>query len=211
MKQIILIGCFLFIFQILFSQAMYPDSLNRSDFRRFKPHIVDYHLTLGSEFFMVSGFGSGISTYVTPSISYAVNNRLRIGGGISLSATNYFNMLPYSPGESAVGTNGNFTSATIFVNGQYLVNDRLTIFGSAFKQFPVTADPLPYNPFNPVSKKGAQGINVNMDYRFGRNFHIQAGFRYTEGLYPGYFNTANPFSSSPWDEAGGVFGCPRSW
>ena len=173
------------------------DSVFSNGQRFFQVKKFDYGLTLGSQFTSVSGFGSGLNTYIAPHFSYSLNKRLSIGGGISITTTNYFNARSWFQNEQFAGSNGNFTNATVFVNGQYLVNDRLTLYGSAFKIFPVNKDPLPYSPFNPVSRNGAQGVNFNVDYKIGEHIHIQAGFRYSQGLNPyntnSYYN--DPFQS----------------
>ncbi|MCK9204547.1 MAG: hypothetical protein M0P58_08980 [Bacteroidales bacterium] len=214
MKRIIFAGLLFFILQASFSQVSLSDSIKNGSFTGFCPHAFDYSLSIGSQFTFMQGYGSGLTSYVNPHFSYSFNDRLRIGGGISISNTQYFDAKPISlNGESIPGTNGNFTSATIFVNGQYLANKRLTIYGSAFKQFPITRDPLPYNPFTPFSCKSAQGIDINMDYRIGENFHIQAGFRYSEGIQGGY-NTpyqTNPFYTNPFNTGIGSYQSPYSW
>lgn len=208
MRQFFLTGYLIFLFQNLFGQTFPSDPLKYSGFSGFRAHSLNYNLSIGTQFTSVSGYVSGITSFLTPHFSYTVNKRLRIGGGFSLSNTNYFNIQSFSTGESPISSNGNFTTATIFVNGQYLVNDRLTIYGSAFKQIPIDGDPLPYNSYYPVSRKGAQGININMDYRIGEHFHIQAGFRYTEGRRNDCFYPTVPFLSDPWNQTEGWFGNP---
>ena len=181
------------VYGSLYSQGIRLDStMNQT--RGFQPGKINYSLSLGSEFSSFSGSGSGFSSWITPSVSYNVNKRLKLGGGISVINSNYFNVRPWFASESTDSRSGNFTNAAIFVNGEYLVNDRLSVFGSAFKVFPVTKEPLPYNPFNPISAKGAQGVDLNIGYRIGRNFYIQAGFRYSDGLSP---YQSDPFSRDP--------------
>jgi hypothetical protein len=205
-----------FLFLVLlflpaFSQVLSYDSVFSSDDGPLlQPKKFDYHVTLGSQFTSVSGFGSALNTYITPRISYNVNKRLSIGGGISIIQTNYFQARSFYQNEQTPYSNGNFTSAMVFIDGQYIVNKRLTIYGSAYKQIPITQDPLPYNPFNPVSSKGAQGVNFNVGYRIGEHMYIQAGFRYSEGTNP-YYN--DPFNRNPFmnDSFGSpsCFGVPR--
>jgi len=193
-----------------FSQVSAVDSVINRGNRLYQPKKLNYSLSLGSEFTAVSGFGSALNSWVTPQVSYNLNKKLSIGGGISIIQTNYFDARPWFGNEQTAASNGNFTSALVFVNGQYRVNDRLTVFGSAFKQFPVTQDPLPYNPFNPVSKKGAQGVDLNVGYRIGEHVFIQAGFRYTEGVNPYYndpFQSNSPFGNNFGRSCG--YGVPR--
>ena len=197
MRRLLFLAILFFIMPPVFCQVMMNDSIFRNDLPFFQSKKFDYGFTLGSQFTSVSGCGSALNTYVAPHFSYNLNRRLSIGGGISFSTTNYFNARSWFQNEQSAGSNGNFTNASVFVYGQYLVNDRLTLYGSAFKIFPVTKDPLPYNPFNPVSQNGAQGVNFNVDYKIGEHMHIQAGFRYSQGLSPyntnSYYN--DPFQS----------------
>jgi hypothetical protein len=176
----------------------------------FIPKKYDYHLTLGSQFTTIQGFGSALNSWITPRVSYNLNRRFRVGGGITILQTNYINARPFYGEQGSAGSNAGFSSGTIFIEGQYLVNKRFTIYGSAYKQFPVTRDPLPYNPFNPVSPRGSQGIDFNVGYKVGENFYLQAGFRYSEGVNPYY---PDPFSRNPfpYNSSGphSAFGIPR--
>jgi hypothetical protein len=203
MRRLFVVTIFFFLLFPAFCQGIIIDSVSGNDQHFFKPKKLGYGLSLGSEFISMSGFGSGLNTYVTPHVSYNLNKRISIGGGFSIVQTNYFKARSYFRGEQNSFSNGGFTSVTLFVNGQYLVNDRLTIYGSAFKQIPITKDPLPYNPFNPVSANGAQGINFNVGYKVGRNMYIQAGFRYSQGLNP---YTANPYYDDPFQSGSYVPG-----
>jgi hypothetical protein len=193
----------------VFSQVMMKDSVFGGD-QRVQPRKVNYSVTLGSQFTAASGYGSALTTYITPRVSYNLSSRLRIGGGMSVIQTNYFKARSYFHNEQASFNNGNFTSAMIFIDGQYMVNNRLTLYGSAYKQFPVSKDPLPYNPFNPVSSRGAQGVNFDVVYKIGDHIYIQGGFRYSDGINPYYadpFNR-NPFSNDSYGPQPG-FGIPR--
>jgi len=182
----------------VFCQVMTIDSTFSTSEFFFQPKKVKYGITIGTQFSSITGFGSALNTYVVPHVSYNLNKRLRFGGGISIIQTNYFQTGSRFRNEQADCNNGNFTSAMIFVDGQYIVNERLTISGSAFKQFPVSKDPLPYNPFSPVSSRGAQGIDFNVGYRIGDHAFIQAGFRYSDGInsYPGSSFYQNPFMNN---------------
>ena len=212
MKRLTTFVLLFFLVTQVFCHVLRNDTTFSQDGGHFlQPKKINYNVTLGSEFTSFSGFGSALSTYITPRFSYNLNKRLSIGGGISVVQTNYFKARSSFQSEQATSGSGNgsFTSGMIFIDGQYLVNKRLTIYGSAYKQFPVTADPLPYNPFNPVSSRGAQGINLNMSYKIGEHILIQAGFRYSEGTNPYYANpfTRNPFLNDSWRPSSG-FGTP---
>ncbi len=200
----------LLIMAPVFCQVMMNDSLKGDREIFLQPKKVSYGVTVGSQFTSVSGFGSALSTYITPRVSYNINNRLSIGGGLSLVQTNYFKTRAYFQNESASGSGGNYTSGTIFIEGNYLVNDRLTIYGSAFKQFPISQQPLTYNPYNPLSSQNAQGIDLNVAYKLGEHVFIQAGFRYSDGVNPYYADPFNrhSFMNEPFGSQPG-FGAPR--
>lgn len=194
----------------VFGQIMGQDSAVSSSKRFYQPKKFNYNVSLGSQFTAVSGFGSALNTYIAPSFSYNLNKRFSIGGGISIIQTNYFKARSYFQHEQTAPSNGNFTSAMIFIDGQYIVTKNLTIYGSAYKQFPLSPDPLPYNPFNPVSSKGAQGINFNVGYKIGEHVIIQAGFRYSDGANPYYTDPfrCNSLMNDSFGPQGG-FGGPR--
>ncbi len=210
MKRISSVLLFLVIMAPVFCQVMMNDSVTGNRERFLEPKKFNYGVTVGSQFTSVSGFGSALSTYVTPRVSYNINNRLSIGGGLSIAQTNYFKTRAYFQNESASGSSGNYTSGTIFIEGNYLVNDRLTIYGSAFKQFPISQQSLQYNPYNPISSKGAQGIDLNVAYKLGEHVFIQAGFRYSDGINPCYADPFNrhSFMNEPFGSQPG-FGPPR--
>ena len=210
MRQVSAFTILFFLTFPVFCQDMAGDSLSGNDQHLFQSKKFDYGLTLGSQFTSVSGYGSALQTYVTPHFSYNLNKRLSIGGGISVIQTNYLKSRSYFQNEQTPGNNGNFTSGMVFIDGQYIVNKHLTVSGSAYKQFPVSQDPLPYNPFNPVSSRGAQGLNFNVSYRINDHMFIQAGFRYSDGTNPNYsdpFNR-NPFLNDSYGMQSG-FGIPR--
>jgi len=150
-----------------------------------------FHVTAGLEFSTTSGYGSGFTQYVVPTVSYPLGKKFMISGGIAIANTNYFNAKPFYPGENFQPYNGNYTSLTIFASGTYFVNDRLTISGSLYKEIPVAGKPLPYSPYNPISGQGSQGVNMNVQYKIGQHMFIQAGFGIHQGRDP---YSTNPFS-----------------
>jgi long-subunit fatty acid transport protein len=147
----------------------------------------------------MKGYGSSLSTSITPALSYRINKKFTLGGGIRLDRTGYFDVPTFSTSETITRSQGSFTSATIFISGMYRVNDRFSIAGSAYKQIPISGEPLIYNPFNPYTTNKAQGIDLNLGYRVGKSLYFEAGFRYSEGgsggrMNPFYMN--DPFRNS---------------
>jgi len=162
--------------------------------QKFMAKKFNVHLSLGNQFSSYSGYGSALSTIVTPTFTYDLSKRLQLQGGISLLTTNYFGVRPFFSESNGPASSGNFTSALLFVSGTYLLNNNISISGSAFKEFPVSGDPLPYSPFQPYSNDGAHGIRMDINYKVGEHFQIQAGFGYSKGVNPYY----SPYGNSFW-------------
>lgn len=202
---------FLLLFVTVKAQLISSDTIKQQRTFGFQPGKFDYGLSLGSQFSTTSGYGSALTTYVAPTLSYNLSKRFRIGGGITYVNTNLFNAQAWYSSESTQGINGNYSTGIIHLNGTYLVSNKLTLSGSAFKAFPISAEPLPYNPYNPISSKGAHGVNVNIDYKVTENFHIQAGFGYSSGVNALY---SNSYYQDPFQQGFGSgfgFGKPSRW
>jgi len=166
------------------SAAVSNDTINNHGStakKSFLPKKPIYHVSVGMDFSTSTGYGSGFTQYVIPSISYPVGKRFFVSGGIAIANTNYFNARPLYTGELFQPYNGNYTSLTVFASGAYFVNDRLTISGAVYKEFPVAGKPLTYSPYYPISQQGSQGFNVNVGYKIGEHVLIQAGFEMNQG------------------------------
>jgi len=197
------IGCIilglLFILQG-FSQVAVSDSVQKT----FKPRKFNVHLSLGSQFSSYGSYGSEFSSIVSPTVTYDVSKRFRLQGGFSIINTNYFGLKSFFSEQNSPAYNGNCTSAILFFSGQYLLSNKITITGSAFKEFPLMGDPPPYSPYQLFSKEGAQGIRMDVNYKIGENFQIQAGFGYSKGVNMYYspfgrsmYNNNDPFGLMP--------------
>jgi len=213
MKRVAFTGIFIFLMVFLQAQSSFTDSTRVSRVSGLIPKKYDFGVSLGSEFSISSGFGSGFTTYISPHVSYNVSKRFRLSGGFTYSNTQLFNARSWVAGENVPGVSGNYSTGLIYVSGSYLVSDRLTISGSAFKAFNLSGTPLPYNPYSPISQKGAQGINFNVDYKVAEHFHIQAGFGFTQGVNPYYRDPFSPNSIQGGFYPGSGFGnsYPGRW
>jgi hypothetical protein len=211
MKKAIITLVFLLLIAAGNGQITRYDTVTKQKIAGFQPGKFDYGLSLGSQFSTTAGYGSALTSYVAPTISYNLSKRFRIGGGITYINTNLFNTRSWYNTEETQGISGNYSTGIVHINGTYLVSNKLTLSGSAFKAFPISAEPLPYNPYNPISSKGAQGVNFNVDYKITENFHIQAGFGYSSGVNPLYSNSyyQNPFQQGFGPGFG--FGAPNRW
>ncbi|TSA27752.1 MAG: hypothetical protein D4R67_05560 [Bacteroidetes bacterium] len=146
------------------------------------------YVTIGTQFSNSAWLGSGLTTFIAPSVSYQVSPRFSIKGGLTLSNTTLFNYRPWYSLESGQTSDVNFTRALVYLEGSYRINDRLTLSGAGFKEFTVQDNSTFYNP---CTRNSPQGIYLNADYRIADGVHIQAGFTYTRGYNP-YYNSPFP-------------------
>ncbi|MCX6282905.1 MAG: hypothetical protein NTW31_01510 [Bacteroidetes bacterium] len=178
------------------SAATSRDTLSKEGSKalsRYQLKKPDFHVTAGMEFSTSSGYGSGFTEYVVPTISYPLGKKFLISGGLAIANTNYFNARPFYSGDLFQPYNGNYTSLTVFASGTYFVNDRLTISGAFYKEIPVAGKTLSYSPYNPISQQGSQGFNVNLQYKLGQHFFIQAGFEMNQNRNPYSINPYAPY------------------
>ena len=144
----------------------------------------EYHISVGMDFSTSSGYGSGFTQYVVPTVSIPLGKRFMVSGGIAVANTNYFNARPLFSGDAFQPYSGNYTSLTVFASGTYFVNDRLTISGAFYKEIPIAGKPLSYSPYNTATGQGSQGFRVNAKYKLGEHVFIQAGFEMNQGRDP---------------------------
>jgi hypothetical protein len=152
-------------------------------------------MQIGSFFTSSSGYGSSFSTYISPTVSYAFTPRFKINAGITIMNSTLYGIKPWYSMNQESTLDGNFTNALVVVSGDYLVNDRLKVSGTLFKEFNLLNSVEGYNPY---SMNNAQGAFMKVEYKVFENFHIEAGFGYTKGVNPyshNYFG--NPYSYSP--------------
>jgi hypothetical protein len=161
---------------------------------RFIPGKIGSGVRFGTFFNSFSGYGSSFSTYVSPHISYSLNSRLRINAGVTVVNSTLYDVKPWYSMNQESTLNGNFTNALIFVSGDYLVNDRLKLSGTLFKEFNLLNSVTGNNPY---SRDNAQGVSMRLDYKVFENFHIEAGFGYSKGANPYQHYFGSPFSSNP--------------
>ncbi|MDP4282094.1 MAG: hypothetical protein Q8867_08085 [Bacteroidota bacterium] len=173
-----------------FTSAFAQDTLQRQK--------LSMHYTVGSSFTMTSGYGSGLTSWVSPTVSYPVNSRFSVHAGLTIMNTTLYGYRPYYYSvleNSPLNTkySGNISSAMISFSGSYKVNDRLTITGSAYKQFPLYSNPSK----NPYYTPDVKGMYMNVGYKILDNMYIQAGFGFQKGgVYGDYSPFGDPYFST---------------
>lgn len=169
------------------SQTVYYDTV---PFTRKQGRQPDFNLSAGTSFSTAGRYGSALTSWVTPSVSYPLGKRFSIHGGLSL-VNEYFDGVRPLYGATEAPYSGNLTSAIIFIDGRYQLSRRLTLSGGAYKQIPLLEDSPGNSPFY---RQDRQGYYLNAEYRVTDHFHIEAGFGYSKGNSP--YRT-DPFCSDP--------------
>jgi hypothetical protein len=158
-------------------------------------HQLHVGIQAGTEFMSTSGNGSGFSTFLSPTLTYPVSRKFIISGGISIVNTSLYGFKPYYSFPEEKSWSGNITQAMLWVSGKYLLNDRVTITGTAYK----TIDIFGEKPGNTsFYRNNPQGAYLNIGYKINDNMHIEAGFGYSKGSngysfgYPGNHGFSSP-------------------
>lgn len=176
------------------ASSVSPSStINSSHIASLPLHKLHVGVQVGTEFMTTSGYGSGLSTFLSPTLTYPVSKRFVLSGGISVVNTTLYGVKPYYSlgGENPTpGFSGNITQTTLWVSGQYLLSDRITLTGTAYKTMDVLGDAPKYTPFY---KNNPQGAYLNVGYKINDFMHIEAGFGYSKGNYGSAFG--NPYGS----------------
>jgi hypothetical protein len=165
---------------------------------RFKPGDIGFTMQVGTSFAGNFKGNSSFGTYVSPALAYNVSSRFRIKTGVSV-----FNNFgdPYYAGYdsyySPVILSG--TTTSLFVQGDYLVSNKLMLSGAVYKDF---------NTFNAnvtdprLKTPESQGVILNLNYRPTEHFEINATFGYGNGnrsmLHSPFYPGSMMPGGSPW-------------
>lgn len=168
----------------------------------------DYGMQLGTSASFSKGYGSGISTFVSPQVTWQPSQRFRINAGVSIVNTSLFGYQPYYYGfESGSAYSGNYTHALLYIEGQYLLTKNLQLNSALYADVPLTGS----DPANPYSTSNFKGFSMDLKYRIGPNATIQAGFNYIRSEGPWYYDPFRPSGSMYYDPFRPVNASPFSW
>jgi hypothetical protein len=146
----------------------------------------------GSDFNGKSWFGTSVS----PALAYNVSPRFRIKAGVTITqgfGDNYYSSFDrfYHP----MSTSG--TTTSVFVQGDYILNNKIMLSGAAYKYF----SPYNINIDDPrYQNPEGEGFIFNINYRPVSNFEINASIEYGRGnrfYNPNPFYRNSPFSADP--------------
>jgi predicted porin len=141
------------------------------------PKRMSFKLDLGVGY--VGGSNSGMYTYLAPYLRYSLTPKLKLDvGGILCD------------GISGMSGSYNSTSFLLFAKGNYLLTDKLTVSGTAYKTFyPNTS--LYSESINKNSTDN-YGFSLGMDYKITKNLSFGAQVIMAKG-----YNNNNLFQSQP--------------
>ena len=134
--------------------------------------------------YVASKYNSGTYTYISPYMSYLVTPRFTLDvGGILQQGFNGFGNREFN----SFGTNGN--NALLFVRGNYLVSDRLIIYGSVYKTF--NSNKSIDSEFTGKKKLLEDyGINIGAEYKITEHLTIGAQVNFSNGNHNPFYNNS---------------------
>ncbi|NQU34212.1 MAG: hypothetical protein HQ521_13355, partial [Bacteroidetes bacterium] len=179
---IILMSCNSLIAQVNLS----GDLTNNGFLNKTKPKVSVSLSTSFSSF----GYGySAIGTSIMPQITFPVTNKFSLRTGIGYStffmAGNGESMLNSSPSNYG----------HVFVSGDYLLNEKITLRGTAYKTFNLNSKTPGIEPVGTLYDFSSQGVIMDVEYKVTDNFRINVGFEYRQQNYPMYSPNGYPMMS----------------
>lgn len=145
-----------------------------------------YSLSAGASF--GSGFGA---TFLEPTVRYQLNPRLRVFSSLTyMSVMSSQYTVPTAEGGTMLQRTSPTNHYIAHVGADYLVNDRLILSGSVWKDFSnVPAQNAAYMNF---MTPGRQGMDFRATYKITDHFSVTGGMRYSNGASPFYGPFHNP-------------------
>lgn len=138
-----------------------------------KPH---FSLSMGSQF---SRFGQ--AAYLQPTVSYPLTRRFQAFASLQFINTFGSGFYPagYEAGAPGFGSRSQ-QSYVVMAGGSYMVNEKLNITGSLWRDFAMTSGMAPQR-LNPFSPAGSQGMMLRAHYKITENLTVSGGVRYGNG------------------------------
>ncbi len=159
---------------------------------------INYSLQMGSS---VGSIGKTpmFRTYVAPQLSFKVNERFTLSGGVMSSFGNSLNLNSYGGDYSyMLPINGSLMQNMVFASGSYQYNSKLTLFGSAYYEVGrLSLDGS--NEYNDTFD--TKGMSLGFEYKLGKHSSIQfevqkgTGSPYGNSLFSTPGNRRSPFMS----------------
>ena len=200
-KLFVWVLAFLVVSQALQAQSFGQNQKNSAPASHIKNTAIkpNVRLSLGTSFTTFYPGLNGFSSWVAPEISMPVGKKWTVTAGMA-----YTNFIT-SGAPEIVGFGQTIQNyGTVYVQGRYQVNDKLSITAAGYKTFNLTPQ-KPTEKVNPQALDFSNsGAMVNIDYKVNDHFHINASFSTEQRHY-------NPFM--PYGYGGynsGFYGHPDS-
>lgn len=140
-----------------------------------QPRKISYGLSAGTQFSRLFG----TATFLEPSVMFPLIKRF--SGFASLNFVTSFNSNTSLFGNENFSNNyATMRNQRFILNagGNYLVNDRLNLTGSVWRDFSKNQLPAPLNLYMPG---GSNGMSFRANYKVTENFSVSGGVRYSNG------------------------------
>lgn len=152
---------------------------------------ISYGLTMGTQYSPLFG----TATYLEPSVLFPVTKRF--SGYASVSMISTFNTYSNRFGREDVGANfSNGWNQHYILNagGNYMVNDRLNLTGTVWRDLSKNKLSAPVNLLMPG---GTNGMSIRASYKVTDNFSVSGGLRYSNGnaYQNSWYNPASNFGN----------------
>ncbi|QMU27524.1 hypothetical protein [Adhaeribacter radiodurans] len=166
------------------------DSVKTTQVSSVKPvRRVSYSMSAGAQF--APGWGS--ATYLEPSVMVPITKRFSGFASLNMISTfgNNYNWF----GRENAGANYTPLQNRHFIlhaGGNYLVNDRLRLTGSVWRD--LSKNPMPA-PVNLLMPGGSNGMQFRAHYKVSDNFSVSGGLRYSNGnaYQNSWYNPTSPY------------------
>jgi len=158
---------------------------------------ISVRMEMGTSFSVGSGGSSLFGVYAAPHVSYKVSPKFRVNFGAMIRNSNFVNYYNPYGFESTQRFNDNITQTFVYVEGEYLVNDRLMIHAKGYKEIARFNEPN-VNPRALDLDNG--GVAVGFDYKVNDNFHFGAEVSIHKGNTP--YNPYSPYLNNSFGPRG---------
>lgn len=180
---------FIIAFFLVLSVNAYSQKVNKYDVlttvkdslsTREKIKRMQYHTTVGTSFFFSPSFASGNSTYIAPELTYSLNSKWSLFGGMRFSYTQLMGQ-DFSEESSAFNTRS-FPGLSVYGGASYQLNEKLSFYGSGIRHM---NNFYPNNPTGVVNESWSS-YSFGSVLHLGKNVSIGASIHISEG---------NPYAS----------------
>ena len=172
------------------------DSIGAKEKNQKEKQKINYSLQMGSSIGTM-GKTPMFRTYVAPQLSFKVNERFTLSGGIMSSFGNSLNVRRYGSDYTfMLPVNGNIMQNMVYASGSYQYNSKLTLFGSAYYEvgrLSLDGDSDYNDAFD------TKGMSLGFEYKLGKHSSIQfevqkgTGSPYGNSLFTTPGNHRSPF------------------